>query len=267
MFLTNKYANWYFNIIEKRRTFPHDGYTEKHHVIPKSLGGSNESDNLVRLTAKEHFICHLLLIKMTEGKDKIKMIFAAYCIQYLRSKYRPKIKINSILYQKLKEENSLAASIRSKERIISNETKAKISASKIGVPRSNELKAKLSIIAKNRSYSAETRAKMSVAHKNHSYEWLIGRKLSADHIKKISNAVRGRKQSQEHIDKRVKAHLGSKRSNETKAKISAAIMGKTKGRTKPKVTCPYCMKEGGKPAMIRYHFDKCKQKCVLLCPL
>ena len=36
-------------------------YLEKHHIIPKSDGGSNENDNLVYLTAKEHFIAHKLL--------------------------------------------------------------------------------------------------------------------------------------------------------------------------------------------------------------
>ena len=40
------------------------GYSERHHIIPKSLGGTNRKDNIVRLTSKEHFICHLCLCKM-----------------------------------------------------------------------------------------------------------------------------------------------------------------------------------------------------------
>jgi len=36
-------------------------YLEKHHIIPKSEGGSNSNTNLVYLTAKEHFIAHKLL--------------------------------------------------------------------------------------------------------------------------------------------------------------------------------------------------------------
>ena len=41
-----------------------DGYKERHHILPKALGGSNELSNLVELTAREHFIAHLLLAKI-----------------------------------------------------------------------------------------------------------------------------------------------------------------------------------------------------------
>jgi len=78
MYLQNKYTAWYYNIINyaKSRTLLPDVYTEKHHIIPKSLGGDNSKDNLVKLTAKEHFICHLLLPKMVEINVQKKMIFA-----------------------------------------------------------------------------------------------------------------------------------------------------------------------------------------------
>lgn len=38
-------------------------YTEKHHILMKSLGGSNKKSNIVELTAREHYICHVLLYK------------------------------------------------------------------------------------------------------------------------------------------------------------------------------------------------------------
>ena len=38
-----------------------DGYTEIHHIIPKSEGGSNDKDNLVVVTGREHFILHKIL--------------------------------------------------------------------------------------------------------------------------------------------------------------------------------------------------------------
>lgn len=47
-------------------------YYESHHIIPKSMGGKEE----VLLTAKEHFICHLLLCKMLIRTEKHKMINA-----------------------------------------------------------------------------------------------------------------------------------------------------------------------------------------------
>lgn len=39
-------------------------YTEVHHIVPRSLGGADTADNLVRLTPREHFLAHWLLFKM-----------------------------------------------------------------------------------------------------------------------------------------------------------------------------------------------------------
>lgn len=41
-----------------------DGYVERHHVVPKCMGGGNESANIVRLTGEEHYVAHQLLVKM-----------------------------------------------------------------------------------------------------------------------------------------------------------------------------------------------------------
>ncbi len=39
-------------------------YVEKHHIIPRSMGGSDTADNLVCLTAREHFLAHWLLYRI-----------------------------------------------------------------------------------------------------------------------------------------------------------------------------------------------------------
>lgn len=79
-FLNNKYKQWYFNIVKKalqQSRSKRDGiYYENHHIIPKSLGGTNNKDNLVLVTAREHFILHMLLIKMVDVKHKYKMVHA-----------------------------------------------------------------------------------------------------------------------------------------------------------------------------------------------
>ena len=55
----------YDEIIKNRQENPiNEGYTEKHHIVPKSLGGSDNPDNLIKLSAREHFVCHYLLAKM-----------------------------------------------------------------------------------------------------------------------------------------------------------------------------------------------------------
>jgi hypothetical protein len=78
IFIANRYTHIYFSIIEnaRSRVLPKDQYKETHHIIPRSLGGDNSSDNLVDLTAREHFICHKLLVRMTEGESRGKMAFA-----------------------------------------------------------------------------------------------------------------------------------------------------------------------------------------------
>lgn len=71
MFLQNKYTKWYYAIIlaALSRTV-YDGYNERHHIIPKSLNGDNSVSNVVKLTVREHFICHILLTKITTGSAK-----------------------------------------------------------------------------------------------------------------------------------------------------------------------------------------------------
>ena len=77
-----KYTNWYFNIINDcKANPPQNVYTERHHIVPESLGGSSDDSNMVTLTAKQHFICHLLLTKMFKPKtfEYYKMIHA-FCM-------------------------------------------------------------------------------------------------------------------------------------------------------------------------------------------
>jgi len=58
-------------------------YYEFHHIIPKSLGGSDALFNRALLTAKEHFICHWLLVKIYPigTPERHKMLFAFWCMQ------------------------------------------------------------------------------------------------------------------------------------------------------------------------------------------
>jgi hypothetical protein len=54
---------------------------EKHHIVPKSLGGSNDKSNLVLLTPKEHYMCHRLLVEIYRGtSQEHKMYYAMWCM-------------------------------------------------------------------------------------------------------------------------------------------------------------------------------------------
>lgn len=74
----NKYSKWYLSLIEKARLRGTVmGYSEKHHIIPRSLGGNDSKDNLVSLTAREHYIAHALLWRMKlPGVAGSKMAYA-----------------------------------------------------------------------------------------------------------------------------------------------------------------------------------------------
>ena len=107
MYLQNKYTRWYYDIIQRAqlRKLPPDVYTEKHHIIPRSLGGDNQKENIIKLTAKEHFICHMLLVKMTDGKSKRSMAYAAWQMTNIdsRQRYSPTSRIYSLLKKNLSE--------------------------------------------------------------------------------------------------------------------------------------------------------------------
>jgi len=148
MYLTNKYTTWYKNIIANAQSRVNlDVYFETHHIIPKSLGGSNDPSNLVKLTAKEHFICHLLLTKMVTGAHRRSMYYASYMmVRGVRNQhYTPSSKTYSIVRANMIKAN--------KERpgpnlglVMSAETKKKLSSSLKGrkqPPRTKEHAAKL----------------------------------------------------------------------------------------------------------------------------
>lgn len=80
MFSNSKYTFHYELLIARARNRPApEGYCERHHVIPRSLGGSDEMSNIVTLTAREHFIAHLLLSKMCIcSQHRHKMVWALH---------------------------------------------------------------------------------------------------------------------------------------------------------------------------------------------
>lgn len=56
-----------------------DNYYELHHINPRCIGGDNVNSNLVLLTAREHFICHWLLVRMYPKNKKLAYAFYAMC--------------------------------------------------------------------------------------------------------------------------------------------------------------------------------------------
>lgn len=106
------YQRIYDQLIQKRVNSPiTEGYKERHHIIPRSCGGSNKKSNLVDLTAREHFIAHLLLVKIYQNTEfKYSMIKAFYMMKPKSTSHKERI-VNSRWYEIFRKEHSIAMSV------------------------------------------------------------------------------------------------------------------------------------------------------------
>lgn len=170
------YSRHYFLLCDRAisRTLPDNTYTERHHIMPRCIGGDNSKDNLIRLTAEEHYLAHQLLVKMFPNEPKL--IFAANAMAMNRGGQRPNNKSFGWL------------------------RKAKASAL-TGVPRSKETIEKMIAgrAKRSHSHSAETKAKLSAFFKGKESP-LKGRKrepLSAERKATLSDALKGKPKSEE----------------------------------------------------------------------
>jgi hypothetical protein len=220
------YKRIYNNLIKtrKNRVLDENEYYEKHHVIPKSLGGSNKKENLVYLTAREHYIAHWLLYKIQTVKvPKYKMACAWFKMCMPNNKNQIERNFTSKQYERAKKIISKETSKRLKGHKTSNKTKRKISKSLKGHQVSDETRKKQSISQKNRTpLSKKSRKKQSKSLKENHFlkkmskedkeEWLNnnlrgknhwnygnkGYKLSEKHKNKISDKLKG-KNTKEYI--------------------------------------------------------------------
>ena len=244
--MNNKYTIWYHSITETAKARALDTYTERHHILPKSLGGTDDAENLVDLTAREHFICHWLLTKMTAGEDRYKMLNALRIMRAeKKGQKRYATKITARVYAHLKEEYAQLQSVKfSGEgngfygKHHTDETKDKIAAANTGrvQPDEEKIKQKAAITGRKRAPFSD--------------EW----------IAKLSAAKTGEKNNR----------YGVEVTEETRAKQRAKAIGRkysaevnaSKGRPglkREKLLCPHCNKEVAVNGYARWHGDNCKK--------
>jgi len=132
----NKYKKYYNAIVENARIQDRTCYIEKHHIVPRSLGGSDDTSNIVKLTAREHFICHWLLTKFTTGINKGKMI-KALSLMRSETKYQKRYstKITARVYENIKVEHAEIIRKQNTGWQPTKEQRQKISESKMGKTR------------------------------------------------------------------------------------------------------------------------------------
>jgi len=141
------------------------GYYEKHHILPKSLfpRWTNRKSNIVLLTAREHFFCHQLLIKIYPGQAM------ACALHAFTSRPNADYKISSKEYQRIKENYSIEVSKRFKGKKRPKEVIDKIKKTRstrtyiINV----ETRKKIGSASKGRQRSLESRKKQSESLKGH----------------------------------------------------------------------------------------------------
>jgi hypothetical protein len=99
------YTTIYNNLIQRAVNRSLDGYKERHHIIPRCLGGNDTKENLVDLTPEEHYIAHLLLMKIYPENNSL--IHAAVMMTV---KGKDQIR-NNKLYGWVRRKHSIAISI------------------------------------------------------------------------------------------------------------------------------------------------------------
>lgn len=91
------YKKHYEVLINKAKSRQIEGYKEKHHIVPRCMGGSDDKENIVELTAREHFVAHLLLVKIYNNNHRLVQAVAMMCVGHNQRK------ISNRIYGKIRE--------------------------------------------------------------------------------------------------------------------------------------------------------------------
>jgi len=105
------YKHHYNKLITRAVNRTLEGYTERHHIIPRCLGGSDDRVNLVNLTPEEHYLAHQLLIKINPGNHRLVHAATMMCVS---SPYNARN--TNKLYGWLRRRLSESAKLRTKEK-------------------------------------------------------------------------------------------------------------------------------------------------------
>ena len=245
MFVQNNYLEEYYQIIENNNIEDRESqYCEKHHIIPRSLGGTNEKSNIVFLTARDHFKCHVLLTKFTTGIANGKMWNALWRMMNKQShnQYRD-YKFTKEDYEEARLKHAAVQSERMKGE-------------------NNPFYGK--------SHTNESRQKMSELKKGKTYEEIFGENCANIMREQRRKETTGKKRSQETIEKIRQSKLGKKRDPELMKAIGLKNRGRKASketvekmrekREAGKKTCEYCGITCTSTNYKRWHGENCKHK-------
>lgn len=195
-FLQNKYLRWYQSIVLAAHKRVATGYVEKHHIVPRSLGGTDSVSNIVSLTAREHFVCHMLLTRITSGHHQVLMKFALG--KFIQTAPGQKRSFTSCEYNKIREAISQARTGRKH----SEDTRKKMSDKSKGRapwnkgikqgPHSEESNKNRSATLTGRGRTPEFCQRVSEGKKGHK-SGMTGKKHSEETLQKMRETALRRK--------------------------------------------------------------------------
>lgn len=224
------YSNLIFRAKAEKREKGTGIYYERHHIIPKWKNGTEDPDNLVLLTAREHYIAHKLLCELYPADQQA--FYTIWRMMHPQTKKHSRdYLISSLEYQYYREEYVKRMSQRN---------------SGTGNPMYGVKLVPWNKGKKTGPHSEETKQKIGNAHR--------GKLISDETKRKLSIANTGKTRSDETRKKIREANKGKSKpcKEETKQKLR-----------KPKrlLQCPHCSKIGGEPQMYQWHFQNCKKLC------
>ena len=263
------YQKIYDQIIQRAKDRILDGYKESHHIIPKCMGGTNKWDNLVDLTAREHFLVHWLLHKIYPNEFKLLCAWNSFCrtnhpgrvISHLYERCRLAW-ISELIKRKITESDWYEKWTKA-----AAGTKWLNKDGKNYRAKKDEIENKLldgwilgRVKHDRRPASEETRKKISESNTGTKRPTRKKGNDRSDSEKESSiksgNSRKGRKMLPEQI---AKSKESRKRNNKKIQPRSEEFKQRLRIEKSKIVVCPHCGKEGQMIIMGRWHFDKCKQ--------
>jgi NUMOD3 motif len=212
------YARIYDEFIANRRG-RNPQPAERHHIVPRCIGGNNAAENLILLSSEDHFFAHLLLAKIFGGKLNA-------CAWLMTSKLHPaRGRVAREKYGWLRRRYIIENSNRQKARMKDPAWKAKVLAKRAMTMKG----VKINFSTERRANLAERLRAWLKANPDHHARLgkkLRGRVISTEHREKIAKTLKGHAVSDEAREKMRRASLGKKASSATRAKLSAALKGR-----------------------------------------
>ena len=103
------YIEFINNILDTRGRFNcGNEYYERHHILPKCMGGADDENNLIDLFAREHYEAHKLLA--LENPDDKKLQLAYICMSFVKNDREHRYQLDEYEYEQARIACSRACS-------------------------------------------------------------------------------------------------------------------------------------------------------------